>query len=97
MPNEWYSAPMPRTKPEMILPPEMTSSMATSSATRSGWSRSGSALPKMAIWQVVRGMSTAAITFGAGISPYADWWCSLTQTPSNPAWSYATSSSRYRW
>ncbi|HXC84139.1 MAG TPA: hypothetical protein VNV62_19995 [Trebonia sp.] len=63
---------MPRTKPEMILPPEITSSMATSSAMRSGWSRSGSALPRIAIWQLVCGIRTPAITLGEGIMPYGD-------------------------
>ena len=60
---------MPRTKPLMMRPPETTSSRATSSATRSGWSRSEIALPRIAILQVVRGTSSAAITFGDGMFP----------------------------
>ena len=69
--NVWYSAPMPRTKPEMTRPPEMTSSMAISSATRSGWSRSEIALPRTAIFPLVCGTSAAATTSGAGMRPYA--------------------------
>ena len=37
--------PVPRTKPEMMRPPEITSSIAISSATRTGFACSGSALP----------------------------------------------------
>ena len=44
--------------------------IATSSATRSGWSRSGSPLPTRAIFsRRVRGMSMLAMMFGAGIVP----------------------------
>jgi hypothetical protein len=67
---EKYSALMPRTKPEMTRPPEATSSMAISSATRSGLSRSGNPLPRIAIFaRVVRRTSMAAITLGLGIVP----------------------------
>ena len=41
--------PVPRTKPEMMRPPEITSSIATSSATRTGLACSGSALPMIPI------------------------------------------------
>ena len=61
---------MPRTKPETIRPPETTSSIAISSAMRSGFSRSGSPLPRMAILaRVVRRTSIAAITLGLGMVP----------------------------
>ena len=36
IPYEWYSIPVPRTKPEMIRPPDITSSIAMSSAVRCG-------------------------------------------------------------
>lgn len=62
--------PVPRTKPEMIRPPEITSSMATDSATRSGFSCSGSALPMMpTLILLVRATMWLAITFGSGIVP----------------------------
>jgi hypothetical protein len=68
--NEWYSAPIPRTKALMMRPPLMTSIIATSSATRMGWSRSGSALPTSAILtRRVRATSMLAMILGAGISP----------------------------
>ena len=61
---------MPRTNPETIRPPEATSSMAISSAMRSGFSRSGRPLPRMAMRaRVVRRTSMAAITLGLGIVP----------------------------
>ena len=68
--SEWYSMPVPRTKPEMMRPPEITSSIATDSATRSGFSCSGSALPMMPtrIFSV-RATMCEAITFGSGIVP----------------------------
>ena len=66
----WYSGPMPRTKPQMTLPPLMTSIIATSSATRSGWSRSGVALPRMAIFALcVRATRYEAMTSGEGMRP----------------------------
>ena len=40
---------MPRTKPEINRPPVMLSIMACSSASVSGWVRSGMALPRIAI------------------------------------------------
>jgi hypothetical protein len=44
--------------------------MAISSAMRSGFSRSGSPLPRMAIFaQLVRRTSMAAITLGLGMVP----------------------------
>jgi hypothetical protein len=44
----------------------------------------------------VRLVRAAAMRLGDGMSPYADWWCSLTAMPSNPSWSAYSSSSRYR-
>ena len=55
---------------EITRPPVTTSSIATSWARRSGFSRSGSPLPRIAIFaRVVRRASIAAITFGLGIVP----------------------------
>src|SRR3712207_7398428 len=65
-PEEWYSAPIPRTCPEMIRPPLTMSSMAISSATRSGLRCSGSAFPMMPIrTPEVLAASQPAHTFGA--------------------------------
>ena len=65
-----YSQPMPRTKPEMMRPPEMTSSMAISSATRSGLPCSGMALPITPIGMCfVRCTSIAAMMLGEGMVP----------------------------
>ena len=61
---------MPRTKPDTMRPPETTSSIAISSAMRRGFSRSGSPLPRIAIFaRDVRRTSIAAITLGLGIVP----------------------------
>jgi hypothetical protein len=61
---------MPRTNPEITRPPDTTSSMAISSAMRSGFSRRGRPLPRMAIFvRLVRRTSMAAITFGLGMVP----------------------------
>jgi hypothetical protein len=69
-PSEKYSAPIPRTKPEMTRPPEATSSIAISSAMRSGFSRRGRPLPRMAIFaRLVRRTSMAAMTFGLAMVP----------------------------
>jgi hypothetical protein len=61
---------MPRTKPEMIRPPDMTSSMATSSATRSGLRRMAMPLPRMAtLARFVRPIRAAAMMLGLGMRP----------------------------
>src|SRR5205807_10649092 len=52
--------PVPRTKPEMIRPPEIRSSIAISSATRTGLSWIGSGLPISAIVPLMRWLITAA-------------------------------------
>ena len=73
-PKVKYSTPMPRTKPLMMRPPDTQSSTAISSATRNGWSRSGSALPMIAIFiRFVSRTIRAAITSGHGIMPYVVW------------------------
>ena len=46
--------PVPRTKPEMMRPPEIRSSIAISSATRTGLSWIGSGLPISAIVPLMR-------------------------------------------
>jgi hypothetical protein len=68
--NEKYSQPMPRTKPEMMRPRVTTSSMAISSATRSGFARSGRPFPRIAIFAFfVRRANIPAMMFGEGIRP----------------------------
>ncbi len=65
-----YSQPMPRTKPETTRPRERWSSIAISSATRSGYWCSPIALPRtMTFAFFVRRASAAAMMFGAGIIP----------------------------
>ena len=67
---EWYSMPVPRTKPEMIRPSLRTSSIATDSATRTGLSCSGSALPMIPTGiRVVRATTCEPMTLGSGIVP----------------------------
>ena len=67
LPADTYSAPMARTWPEMIRPPESTSSIAISSATLSGLRWSGSALPTTPIrMRLVRAARYAAHRLGAG-------------------------------
>jgi len=65
-----YSGPPPITMPAMSRPLLITSSMANSSATRSGGLYSGKALPTTAIFACfVRCVNAPAITFGDGINP----------------------------
>ena len=65
----------------------MQSSMAYSSATRIGGFEVGRVAP---ICTMATGIplvalaSTLPMRFGLGMNPYAFWWCSLVQTPSNP-------------
>src|SRR5262249_578482 len=74
-----YRQPIPRTNPESTRPPDIRSSIAISSATRSGLPRMPIALPSTMIRACsVRRASAAAMMFGEGIRPYALWWCSLT-------------------
>jgi hypothetical protein len=61
---------MPRTKPDTSRPSVRWSSIAISSATRSGWSRMPIALPRtMTLAVLVRRASAAAMMFGDGIRP----------------------------
>jgi hypothetical protein len=65
---------MPRTKPLIKRPPLITSIIACSSATVSGWERRGKALPRMAILTRFVFLARAeAVTIGEGIRPYAVW------------------------
>jgi hypothetical protein len=65
-----YSQPMPRTKPETRRPSVRWSSIAISSATRSGLPRIGIALPSTMIFaRLVRRASAAAMMFGDGMIP----------------------------
>ena len=70
MPYEKYSLPVPRTNPEIIRPPEMTSSIAISSATRIGLPCSGSAFPITPTrMRSVFATMYEAMMFGLGIVP----------------------------
>ena len=65
-----YSQPIPRTNPESTRPLDSRSSIAISSATRSGLPRMPMALPSTmmrACW--VRRVKAAAMMFGDGIRP----------------------------
>ena len=65
-----YSQPIPRTNPESTRPPDIRSSIAISSATRSGLPRMPMALPSTMIRaREVRRVSAAAMRFGDGMSP----------------------------
>ena len=65
-----YSQPMPRTNPESTRPLDRWSSIAISSATRSGLPRMPMALPSTMIRaRSVRRASAAAMMFGDGIRP----------------------------
>ena len=79
----------------MIRPPDMQSSIAISSASRTGWPCSAGRLPRMPILMCfVRWVSAAAIRLGDGISPYGLLWCSFMQTASKPYSSYRAICSR---
>jgi hypothetical protein len=70
VPNEKYSDPTPRTKPVMSRPPVMTSIIACSSASVSGFSRRQKAFPRIAMrLSRVRRASAEAVTTGEGIRP----------------------------
>ena len=74
IPYEWYSMPVPSTKPEMIRPPDMTSSIAMSSAIRSGLEWALRMLPITPIRiRSVWAATQAAGRFGLGMFPYAVW------------------------
>ena len=74
--------PCPRTNPEMIRPPENTSSIATDSATRSGLPCSGIGLPSMQTASLLVCATTwPPMTLTSG-RPHGVWWCSLMKTPS---------------
>ena len=65
-----YSHPIPRTNPESTRPLDRWSSMAISSATRSGLPRMPMAFPRTMIRAFgVRRVSAAAMMFGDGIRP----------------------------
>src|SRR3974377_2227838 len=76
---------VPTGKPAISRPPEITSIIANSSATRVGGVYSASELPitQTAVSLVRRG-SDEAIRLGDGINPYPLEWCSLTHTASKP-------------
>ena len=84
MPPCRVSTAVPRTKPEMMRPPEMQSSMAISSAMRMG-SLTAITLPRMAILVLrVTLAMTAASMLTAGFMHQYEAWCSLDMMPSNP-------------
>ena len=65
-----YSQPIPLTNPESTRPPDSRSSIAISSATRSGFPLMPMALPSTMIRaREVRRASAAAMRFGDGMSP----------------------------
>ena len=75
---------MPRKIPAISRPPDITSSIAYSSATRMGFS-SGTRLPTMAsLIFLVRWISAEPIRLGFDINPNGEKWCSLQPTASNP-------------
>ncbi len=87
---------VPSGMPATRRPPLMQSSMAYSSAMRMGGCVAGKVAP---IWTIAQSRpsvaraSTDPIRFGLGMNPYAFWWCSLVQIPSDPARAAAISSS----
>lgn len=79
---------LPSGRPATSRPPLMQSSIAYSSATRMGGFDVGSVAPICTIATFVPFValaSTLPMRFGLGMKPYAFWWCSFVQTPSNPA------------
>src|SRR5438270_10841665 len=76
--------PVPRTKPEMMRPPEIRSSIAISSATRTGLSCIGSGLPISAIVPLIRWLITAAEMLTLSCIDSTLLWCSLHTDPSKP-------------
>ncbi len=76
-----YSMPVPSGNATRSRPPDMTSSMAYSSASRFGYSKFGG-VPNTLTQPFVWGMSAAAVRFGAGFIVYCVLWCSLSTMPS---------------
>ena len=80
-----YSFGVPRSMPATGRPPVRVSSMANSSATRTGfWI--GMFDPSSAIFaRLTRCATAAAMTIGLGVSEAGEKWCSATVTQSNPS------------
>jgi hypothetical protein len=79
-----YSCGMPRIRPATRRPPLMQSSIAYSSATRTGL-LSGTRLPIIAMRIFLVGYASAPpIRLQFAISPYGLKWCSLQPTQSKP-------------
>ena len=90
-----YSMPVPSGNATRSRPPDITSSMAYSSARRFGYSKFGG-VPNTLIRPFVWGMSAAAVMFGAGFMQYWVLWCSFSTSPSYPSLSASSISERYR-
>ena len=86
---------MPRTKPEMMRPPEITSSRAISSARRTGLSDVGSMLPSIRILaRLVMRARMPPVMFTSTSMHDGVLWCSLIISPSKPISSACWYSSR---
>ncbi len=87
-----YSLGVPRSMPATTRPPDMASSMANSSATRTGF-RIGMSAPSSAILaRFTAWVRAPASTIGLGVMQKGAKWCSATVTQSKP-----TSSARRAW
>ncbi len=80
-----YSLGVPRSMPAITRPPDIESSMANSSATRTGLSMGMSAprsaiLARLTVW-----VRAPASTIGLGVMQKGEKWCSATVTQSKPA------------
>ena len=80
--------------PATTRPPVSASSMANSSATRTGF-KIGIFEPSSAILaRLTRWVSAPAMTIGLGVSDIGAKWCSASVTQSKPSWSASSNCSR---
>ncbi len=94
--NERNSCPViPRPMPHWKRPPESTSSIAPSSATRSGLWNGSTLIAQPSLMRVVVAAIAAIIRFGDGsVENVASKWCSASHTASKPSSSASRASRR---
>ena len=89
---------VPNTMPAMIRPPDRQSSMAISSATRTGGLYRAREFPQSAMAEFsVVAARMEAIRLGDGVMASVVWWCSLSNSESHPSRSAPCIRRRYMW
>jgi hypothetical protein len=89
-----YSLGVPRSMPAITRPPVMVSSMANSSATRTGFWMGMLAPSRAILARLTRWVRAPAMTIGLGVSDSGAKWCSATLTQSKPSSSASWNCSR---